>query len=181
MNNDIQIIHGGEQQLGHIVSVEQAAFETNEEAELTKNLLADPSATPILSLLAYKQDTPVGHVLFTHAELEGEHGLQISLLAPLAVVPAYQKQGCGSALVHRGLHLLEEQGIDIVFVLGDPRYYTRFGFEPAYRFGLSAPYHIADKHRDAWMLKSLRRGISGNFDSKVICAKSLYRAEYWCE
>ncbi len=179
MEKNIHISQTNERHLHHILAVERAAFETSEEAELTENLLADPSAKPDLSLLAYDGETPVGHILFTHAALEHRQGLKISLLAPLAVIPSHQKVGIGSALVNAGLHNLKQSGIDMVFVLGYPEYYPRFGFEPAHRYGFTAPYPVPEEFPDAWMVLSLGKAITGQFNTHLKCADSLNRPEYW--
>ena len=77
-----------EADLEDVLFVERAAFGSKKEAELVSNLLGDPSARPLLSLVAREDERPVGHILFTAARLEGAaNPASISLLAPLAVVP----------------------------------------------------------------------------------------------
>jgi predicted N-acetyltransferase YhbS len=53
--------------------------------------------------------------------------ISISFLAPLSVIPKYQKQGVGSKLIKKGLELLSKSGIDIVFVVGHIKYYPKHG------------------------------------------------------
>jgi len=55
-------------------------------------------------------------------------------LAPLAVLPDFQNQGIGSALVQASLTQLKRQDISLVIVLGHPCYYIQFGFEPAAKY-----------------------------------------------
>ena len=102
----------------HILAVEKAAFQSDEEARLVFELLNDPSAEPILSLLLFELDEPVGHIIFSRAEFEPQLDLKGSILGPLAVVPTRQKSGVGSALIETGIGLLKDQGVDWVFVLG---------------------------------------------------------------
>ena len=52
-------------------------------------------------------------------------------LAPVAVAPGRQRRGIGSALIRAGHRRLVEQGESLVFVLGHPAYYTRFGYSLA--------------------------------------------------
>ncbi len=164
-----------------VLRVEREAFGSEEEAELVMNLLNDPSAEPILSLLAFENDTAVGHILFSSASLDPVFPLTVSLLAPLAVVPDFQGQGIGGMLIRQGLHKLTESGVDIVFVLGHPQYYPRHGFVPAGEHGFSAPYPIPDKDAGAWMYRILNpRGIEP-FNGTVRCADSLNKPEYWVE
>jgi len=168
--------------LNDVLRVERTAFGRGTEAELVKDLLHDPSARPLLSLLAFADNRAVGHILFTATRLE--HAQQVvssTILAPLAVVPDAQKQGIGGRLIERGLELLSESGVELVFVLGHPEYYPRFGFEPAGRLGFEAPYAIPDKHADAWMVRELQSGVIGSVTGKVVCADVLSRPEHWRE
>ena len=178
----MHIEESSETTLPDVLEVERSAFGGEEEAELTRDLLNDPSAVPLLSLLAYEDGRAVGHILFTAARLaEAPDGATLSILAPLAVIPDAQRSGVGSALVERGLQLLSEAGIDLVFVLGHPEYYPRHGFEPAGRLGFEAPFPIAEEHADAWMVKELRSGVLGSVRGTVICADTMNEPRYWQE
>ena len=165
--------------LDAVMEVERAAFGSDEEAGLVAELLVDPSARPYLSLLAFDGDRAVGHILFTRAGLETDSPLSVSLLAPLAVVPSDQKKGIGGALIEHGLNILSESGVDLVFVLGHPSYYPRFGFEPAGRLEFERPHLAQEKTPDAWMVKALRQGIIGKYSGTVTVADTLDNPEYW--
>lgn len=153
-------------------------------ADLTIELLHDPTAKPVLSLLACEGEVPIGHVLFTSVQISGAQASPppaASILAPLAVLPERQRQGTGTELVQKGLAALTDAGCRLVFVLGYPSYYPRFGFEPAGRLGLSAPYTILEKNADAWMVLELKQGTLGTVRGTVRCAEALDKPEYWCE
>ena len=68
--------------LEDVLAIERSAFDSDEEANLVAALLEDPSAQPIMSLLAVAGDRPVGHILFTAAHLEPTAPLSISILGP---------------------------------------------------------------------------------------------------
>lgn len=168
--------------LNVVLLLERLAFGQDNEAELVRALLRDPSAKPILSLIAFKEDKAVGHILFTRARLaKTQHTASISILAPLAIVPDFQKKGIGGKLIERGLHLLSKSGVDLVFVLGHPEYYPRYGFRPAGNHGFEAPYYIPDEHADAWMVQALRPGVIGSVSGSIMCADALNKPEYWRE
>jgi len=165
-----------------VLKVERAAFGQDEEAELVRDLLADPSAEPRLSLLAYEKDKAVGHILFTASHLKDANKAVTSvILAPLAVVPEVQKRGIGGKLIEQGLKQLTESGIDLVFVLGHPEYYPRYGFEPAGQLGFEAPFPIPEKDAAAWMVQELKPDIIGSVSGKIICADAMNKPEYWRE
>ena len=171
-------------ELAEVLRVEREAFGQEEEAELVVGLLADPSAEPRLSLVAIDGERTVGHVLFTRATLEAEgpeSDLELSILAPLAVAPEAQGKGVGGRLVEHGHGLLRQRGVDLVFVLGHPGYYPRFGFEPALPHGLEATYPILDAQSDAWMVLALRQGALEGVGGRVICADALNHPEMWLE
>ena len=168
--------------LNDVLFVERVAFGKEEEAALVRDLIDDPSAKPLLSLLALVNDRAVGHILFTKAHLtKSPNAASITLLAPLAIVPDSQKQGIGGKLIKRGLQLLSTSGIDLVFVLGHPDYYPRHGFKPAGHLGFEATYPIPDEHADAWMVQALRPNVIGSVCGKVICADALHKPQYWRE
>jgi len=130
---DIPFIHG----------VNEAAFDTTAEARLVDALRAAGGVT--LSLVAEERGEIVGHILFSPVTIEGRPGIDAVGLAPMAVVPPKQKQGVGSRLVREGLAELRQRGCAGVVVLGHPRYYPRFGFVPASRFGLRCEYDSPDE------------------------------------
>lgn len=167
--------------LDEVLSVERAAFGSDEEANLVRDLMDDKSARPILSLLAFEDGRAVGHILFTKARLEPRAPLSIVLLAPLAVIPDAQRRGIGGKLIEQGLRMLSETGVDLVFVLGHPQYYQRFGFQPAGKLGFDATYPILEKNADAWMLVELRPGTAYAEGGKVLSADKLNKPEYWLE
>lgn len=168
--------------LTSILTIHKLAFNGDNEANLVRQLLQDESAKPFLSFMAIKDNQRVGHILFTKVSLENcSTEISAQILAPLAVIPDYQKQGIGSFLVKKGLQQLKAQGCELVFVLGYPEYYSRFGFQPAGKLGFSAPYPIPEKHSDAWMVMALMPNLIGLVHGQVKCAKSLDKPEYWQE
>ena len=165
-----------------VLLVEAAAFGYDKEANLVRDLLEDPTAKPYLSLLAFEDDTPVGHILFTAASLKEARGdASVALLAPLAVLPEHQNKGIGGKLIRHGLTALAEAGVDLVFVLGHPGYYPRYGFAPAGALGFEAPYPIPEEHAGAWMVQELRPGVIGSVRGKVGIANALDKPEHWRE
>lgn len=137
-----------------VAQVVKAAFASDEEYQLIADLRRDADSwVPELSLGAWVGDEPVGHVLFTRASVGDVRAV---LLAPLAVVPGWQKQGVGTALARAGLAASHAAGAGVALVLGHPEYYPHFGFEPALPYGIEAPYPI--EPQEAWMVAELTPG-----------------------
>ena len=175
----IRVANDGD--LNDVLFVEREAFNSNKEAELVRDLLVDPTAKPLIPLLAFVDERPAGHILFTKVHLSSNPELTVSILAPLAVVPDFQRQGVGGALIKKGLELSAEAGVDIVFVLGHPTYYPRHGFTSAGKLGFKAPYPIPEKDESAWMVQELSPNIIGSVSGKVICSDALNKPEHWRE
>ncbi|MFD7627461.1 GNAT family N-acetyltransferase [Streptomyces sp. NPDC059851] len=135
---------------GAVRAVNLAAFDTPLEADLVDALRADPAWLPGLSYVAGAPDGPVAaHALLTRCEVDGVPALA---LAPVAVDPAVQRSGAGSSVVRALLAAAKEQGEALVLVLGHPAYYPRFGFVPASRFGIRAPFEVPDEAMMALVL-----------------------------
>ncbi len=127
------------------------AFPDEDLLPLVRELLGQESI--VLSLVGIADQALAGHVLFTPCNL-AEIPETVALLGPLAVAPAWQRQGVGTTLVGTGLQRLESAGMARVYVLGDPAYYSRFGFAPD--AGVKPPYPLPEAWRDAWQSLGLR-------------------------
>jgi len=168
-----------------ISDIHMSAFgpaQGQEIVELVNGLLGDETAKPLLSLAAEKENTIVAHILFTRATLHHEQqNVSVRILAPLAVMGEFQGGGIGEELISEGLKQLAETGVDLVFVLGHPGYYAKFGFQPAGALGFAAPYPIPSEHADAWMVQELRPGVIGNIQGRIQCAGVLDQPRHWRE
>lgn len=133
-------------QYSAIRRIHEAAFGRADEAGLVEALRKSPAYIRGLGIVAQEERQPVGHILFTRIELvSGQGSRPAAALAPLAVLPEYQKAGIGGQLVRYGLQKCEEQGFPLVVVLGHKWYYPKFGFEPAARYGISFPLPLEDE------------------------------------
>jgi putative acetyltransferase len=120
-----------------IAAVVETAFGQPQEAALVSALRAQDALT--VSLVADRGTALVGHIAFSPITIEeNPQGLRCLGLAPLAVAPHQQGRGIGGRLVQAGL--AAAAGWDLVFVLGDPGYYERFGFVVAQSHGLKCEY-----------------------------------------
>ncbi|MGW9249899.1 GNAT family N-acetyltransferase [Streptomyces badius] len=132
-----------------------AAFPTSGEADLVDVLRADPKAwIDGLSMVTEGSDgTLTGHALLTRCHVDGAPALA---LAPCAVRPSAQRTGAGSAAIRAALDAARSMGENLVLVLGHSDYYPRFGFTPASRFGIRAPFDVPDEAMMAMALDDTR-------------------------
>jgi putative acetyltransferase len=119
-----------------------AAF--GDEGRLVSDLIDDlrGMVTPEqgLSLVAEDGGQVVGHVMFTPSQLDTPRQLiTVQVLSPVAVLPAHLGHGFGSALVRRGLEIMSNRGVPLVFLEGDPGFYSRLGFRAGGEQGFRKP------------------------------------------
>jgi putative acetyltransferase len=120
------------------------AFGGPVEAKLVR--LITERGKALVSLVALNDDKVVGHILFSSVTIANAPDTFRAIgLAPVAVLPEFQKQGIGSNLIQEGLERCRQAGYDAVVVLGDSAYYTRFGFMRAADFGLQNEYGVHDE------------------------------------
>ena len=125
-----------------VYSLIKAAFAQADHADGTEQdlvvlLRKSPAFLPQLSLVAEEAGKIVGHILFTKVQI-GE-SIQVAL-APLAVLPGYQRQRIGTALVQEGHRIAASLGYGYSVVLGSSAYYPRMGYVPADTLGISCPF-----------------------------------------
>ncbi|WP_028764757.1 GNAT family N-acetyltransferase [Shewanella colwelliana] len=81
-----------------------------------------------LALVCEDQTGIIGHIAFSPIFINGEESVWYGL-GPVSVMPERQSEGIGGALIRESLAQLKTQGIEGVVLLGEPKYYGRFGFE----------------------------------------------------
>jgi len=147
-----------------VATLHDAAFGSGEAPPTAERLLVDElrrdaDVMPALTLVAVLDGVLVGHVMCSRGHVGEQPHVA---LGPIGVLPRCQRRGVGSALMHAALgaaDALDEQG---VFLLGDPGYYTRFGFEPGVAVGVTPPEpawgeHFQVRRLTAW--DSSARGV----------------------
>ncbi len=116
----------------------QAFGYRGDEAVIVALLRQRHAYDPDLSLVAVADGEIAGHALFTPCQLRLlEQDVPAVVLAPLAVLPKFQKHGVGSALMEAGHEAARARGYLLAFLLGHPTYYPRFGYQ-TYAFGASS-------------------------------------------
>src|SRR5512146_1230878 len=113
----IEIRPEQQKDLGAIRRVNERAFGGSAEADLVDLLRARHKA--VVSLVAQHDHQIVGHILFSPVTVTGApESLRVAGLAPMSVLPEFQKKRIGSSLIRAGLAACEESGYDAVVVLG---------------------------------------------------------------
>ena len=159
----IEIRQENQKDYEEVYMIVKTAFETAEhsdgnEQDLVVALRNSDRFIPELSLVAVKEDKIVGYILFTKIKIENHEEIA---LAPLAVLPEYQKQGIGSMLIEQGHKIAKQLGYHYSIVLGSENYYPKFGYIPAIQYGIQAPFNVADENFMAIKLNATDTEIEG--------------------
>jgi putative acetyltransferase len=129
-----------------VFRVNELAFGRDNEARLVEVVRKTEFFIPGLSLVAVKGVEVIGHILISMIHVDTKEGKTPVLgLAPIAVLPEFQRQGIGSELIRKGIKESRRLKHQAIVLIGHPEYYPRFGFEPARAKGLETAYPVPDE------------------------------------
>ena len=163
-----------------IHSVHWTAFAEDERelvSKLAVNLLSEESTPQTISLVAETEGIVVGHAAFSPVIIDNNENVQGYILAPLGVKPDYQKCRIGSKLIEVGIRQLSRMEVDILFVYGDPEYYSRFGFRVDTAECYIPPYKL--QYPFGWQAIALNEFSTGKSPGKIACVTSLCDPALW--
>ena len=120
-----------------------------DEQDLVVRLRKSEAFIPELSLVAEADGVLAGYILLTKIRVGEETELAA---APLAVAPAFQRKGVGSALIREAERAARELGYRYIVILGSPAYYGRFGYRPAVEYGIRPPVPVEPEYFMARLL-----------------------------
>lgn len=147
-----------------VYNVVKTAFSTAEhsdgtEQELVEALRKGNAFVPELSLVAEVDGKIAGHILFSKAKVGGD---TVLVLAPLSVLPEFQKQGVGTALIKEGHRIAKDLGYQYSLVLGSEVYYPRVGYLTAEELGIEVPEGMPSDNFMAIRLCENAKPVSGS-------------------
>ena len=115
-----------------------SAFPTRAEADLVERLASDGDL--VISLVAEEQREAIGHVALSRMQAAGDRQYRALGLGPVGVERSSQGSGAGSALIGAAIAIAGALGEELIFVLGEPEYYRRFGFSAETARPFASPY-----------------------------------------
>jgi putative acetyltransferase len=134
---------------------------------LLHNLRNSPDFISELDFIARKDGQIVGHIVYSRGIIKDQQGIEKEVICfgPVSVLPEYQKQGIGSALINHTIKIARAMGYPAVLIYGDPRYYSRFGFRCAEKYDIKT----ADgKFAIALLALELQPGALNNLPGRFI-------------
>lgn len=117
-------------------TVVSRAFGEMDEANLVRMLRQrQPGFDRELSICAWRGDSMVGHTGFIPVDMRlMGRTVTAAAVAPVAVVPAFQRRGIAGLMLQLGHDLARQRGIQLTFLNGHPGYYPRHGYIPCFGF-----------------------------------------------
>lgn len=96
---------------------------------------------PQLNFVAEYNGEIIGNIVYTHAFMKANESQTCRVLTfgPLSVLPKYQKQGVGKALIAHSVLQAKQLGYKAVLIYGNPAYYSKHGFLPCKHFNITSP------------------------------------------
>ena len=175
---DIRLATNGDRD--DIQRVHWCAFPEGESKVVSKlaiDLLTETTTPQTISLVAETDGTVLGHVAFSPVKIDNNERFQGYILAPLGVNPDYQRAGIGSSLVEYGFRKMSGVGVNMVFVYGDPGYYSRFGFSTDAAHQYATPYKL--QYPFGWQAIVLKEGDVEGLPAVITCVASLCDPKLW--
>jgi putative acetyltransferase len=151
-----------ESDLEAVLNLIHSSFSNKAESDLVKQLISDNEV--LLNLVIESSNTIIGNVVVSKVTMEPDMGLFCGGVAPLSVLPERQSSGIGSQLMKEAIKKSDEMGMDALFLLGDPDYYKRFGFNIS---NLKSDYRV-----EHFQELELTRNCLVNLKSKVTYANA---------
>ena len=147
--------------IADIHALEVEAFGRAEEADLVDRLRDE--GVLWLSQVALRNDQVVGHAAYSLVKVsDGGSVWCFPALGPIAVEPARQGRGIGGALIRAGIEVVRDAGYGLLFLVGHPTYYPRFGFQPALPLGFTSDWVKPDGPHEHFMALVLDQSLIGS-------------------
>lgn len=158
----------------HLVkaSFKNVEFSDHQEHFLVNRLRKSEAFIPDLSLVAFIDDLLVGHILLTKLRINNdEKDFESLALAPVSVLPKFQNNGIGGKLILEAHKVAKSLGYTSIILLGHEKYYPKFGYERADKFGIELPF---DAPKENCMAIELIEGALKEISEVVVYPKEFY-------
>jgi putative acetyltransferase len=134
---------------------------------IVHNLRKSADFIPELDCIAEKEGRIVGHIVYSRGKIKGKQGAEKEVISfgPVSVLPVFQKQGIGSALINHTISIARDMRYPAICIYGDPRYYSRFGFRCGEKYDIKT---ADDKFAVALLVLELKQGALNNIPGRFI-------------
>jgi predicted N-acetyltransferase YhbS len=142
---------------------------------LAKELLNRTASEDLFVFVAVEDDEIVGAIIVTRMPTEKE--AELFVLAPVAVAAKNQGKGVGQKLIEYGIKELKEAGIKVLVTYGDPKFYSKTGFQQITEDMIQPPFKLTQP--EGWLAQALDQNPLQKMEGKCSCASALNDPRYW--
>lgn len=143
--------------------------------DLVYDLMTSTDAQDLYGFVAIEDEEIIGSIFFTRLTFENE--VDAFLLSPVAIDTNYQRKGIGQKLINFGINHLKENGVVLVFTYGDPKFYSKVGFNLVTKQIAKAPFKLSQP--EGWLAQSLVSNEIEPIAGNSYCVEALNKTEYW--
>jgi putative acetyltransferase len=156
-----------------VYELNKLVFGRDDESKLIERIRLSKQFIPELSIVIEEQNGIIGHVLLSKAEVvENDVSYEVIVLAPIAINPKHQRKGLGSKLIQEAFSKCKELGYGLIFLIGHPTYYPRFGFKPARKYHFELKQFIV--RDEVFMVCELFEGELNKVKGELIYPESFF-------
>lgn len=143
--------------------------------KLAADLIETTQAGDLFGYVAKAQDRILGAIFFSRITF----GIPLDafILSPVAVCTSHQRSGVGQQLIRYGIRCMKELGVELLITYGDPKYYSKFGFQPLTEDIIKAPLKLSQPI--GWQGMSLSGEAIQPIAEKPRCVSALNHQHYW--
>ncbi|MBD1570314.1 GNAT family N-acetyltransferase [Aliivibrio sp. S10_S31] len=142
---------------------------------LIKDLFATTDPDDMFIFVAKDNDKIVGSIFFTRLTFEID--TTAFLLCPVVIDAEYQKKGVGQALINHAIEVLKQEGVELVFTYGEPKFYERVGFEVISEEQFKSPIPLSYLY--SWLAQSLNDEALTYIPGRSKCVAALNNLRLW--
>ncbi|HBH17893.1 MAG TPA: N-acetyltransferase [Cyanobacteria bacterium UBA9579] len=129
------------------VAFQTAKVSNGKEQDFVNQLRNSGNYIPELALVAEDNHKLIGHIMLTKSYISTSNcKIETLLLAPISVVLEYRNKGVGTELINKSFEIARKMGYKSVILVGDPAYYSRFGFEKSVDLGIKNSNNIPEEY-----------------------------------
>lgn len=166
----------------NVVSLFTSAFTSSEGEDegrvigkLASELATGIDNQEIICFGAYEKESLIGSIFFTR--LRFNEGVQVYMLAPVAVSTEHQGKGVGQSLINYGLHEMKNRSVAVAITYGDPSFYSKVGFRALPENVIQAPLRLSMP--EGWLGQSLTEQPIPTIHARPTCVKAFNDPAYW--
>lgn len=143
--------------------------------DLAYELIMEAESADRYGFVAVDEGKIVGAIIFSRLTFESD--IEAFILAPVAVLTAYQGKGIGQKLIQYGIEQMRRSSVELLVTYGDPRFYCKLGFEPITEAMIQAPLTLSMP--EGWLAQTLTGASLAPIPGRTQCVKALNKPVYW--